>query len=284
MPERDGYIPGVPCWVDTNQPDPDAAVAFYSGVFGWEFEDVMPPGAPVKFFIARLRGRDVAGVGSVPEGMPAVAKWNTYIWVESADETAAKVKEAGGRVLGEPFDVMDSGRMAAFADPESATFAVWQPRQHRGAQLVNEPGALNFNSLNTRDAATARAFYGSVFGWETMQLEGGAEMWTLPGYGDHLEELAPGTRQRTAEMGAPGFEEVIAAILPIPEDQPEVPAHWGVTFGTDDADATAAKVTELGGTLIVPPFDGPWVRMTVFADPQGAILTASKFVPENRDL
>ena len=187
-------------------------------------------------------------------------------------------------MLGEPFDVMDSGRMAAFADSEGAPFAVWQPRQHRGAQLVNEPGALNFNSLNTRDAAAARAFYGAVFGWETMQLEGGAEMWTLPGYGEHLEQLNPGTRQRTAEMGVPGFEEVIAAMLPVPEDQHEVRAHWSVTFGTDDADATAARVSELGGTVIAPAFDRPWVRMTVFADPQGAVLTASKFVPENRDL
>ena len=41
MPERDGYIAGVPCWVDTSQPDPDAAADFYGGLFGWEFEDAM---------------------------------------------------------------------------------------------------------------------------------------------------------------------------------------------------------------------------------------------------
>ena len=65
MPEdRDRYIPGVPCWVDTAQPDAEAAVAFYEGVFGWEFEDRMPPDAPGNYFVARLRGQDVAAVGS----------------------------------------------------------------------------------------------------------------------------------------------------------------------------------------------------------------------------
>ena len=98
MPERDGYIPGVPCWVDTSQPDPEAAVDFYSGLFGWEFEDVMPPGSEGKYFIARIRGGDVAAVGSIPEGAPPMAMWNTYVWVDSADETASKVRDAGGRV------------------------------------------------------------------------------------------------------------------------------------------------------------------------------------------
>src|ERR1700704_6747525 len=112
MLERDGYPQGVPCWIDTSQPDPEAAVAFYGGLFGWEIEDVMPPGSEGKYFIARIRGGDVAGIGSIAEGAPPTATWNTYIWVESADETAAKVTGAGGRVLMEPFDVMDSGRMA----------------------------------------------------------------------------------------------------------------------------------------------------------------------------
>ena len=151
MPERDGYIPGVPCWVDTSQPDPEAAVDFYSGLFGWEFEDVMPPGSEGKYFIARLRGGDVAAVGSIPEAAPPMAMWNTYVWVESADETASKVRDAGGSVVMEPFDVMDAGRMAVFADPEGAAFCVWQAKEHKGAQVVNEHGSLNFNGLNTRD-------------------------------------------------------------------------------------------------------------------------------------
>ncbi len=285
MPERDGYIPGVPCWVDTSHPDPEAAVEFYSGLFGWEFEDVMPPGSEGKYFIARIRGGDVAAVGSISEGAPPAAVWNTYVWVESADETAAKVRDAGGRVVREPFDVMDAGRMAMFTDPEGAAFCVWQAKEHKGARIVNEDGSLNFNDLNIRDLEGAKSFYGSVFGWRTLELEGGFQAWTLPGYGDYLERDNPDLRKQMAEVDAPaGFEDVVASINPIPDDQPDTPAHWGVTFAVDDADAIAEKAGDLGGSVIVPPFDAPWVRMTVIADPQGATFTASKFVPENRDL
>jgi predicted enzyme related to lactoylglutathione lyase len=275
----------VPCWIDTSQPDPAAAAEFYGSLFGWELEDVMPPEAGSHYFMARIRGLDVGAVGSIPEGAPQVATWNTYIWVDSADETASKVREAGGSVVMEPFDVMDAGRMAVFTDPEGAMFMAWQANRNKGSQVVNEHGTNNFNNLNTRDLDGARAFYGAVFGWKTLELNGGAVMWALPGYGDHLEELTPGLRKGMEEMGAPrGFEDVVAGINRIRADQPDTPAHWGLTFAVDDADEIAAKATELGAQVLVPPFDAPWVRMAVIADPQGATFVASKFVPENRDL
>jgi uncharacterized protein len=284
MPERDGYIPGVPCWVDTTQPDAQAAVDFYGGLFGWQLEDVMPPGSPARYFIARIRGGRVAAVGSQPQG-PSPVLWNTYIWVGSADETASKVRDAGGRVLIDPFDVMESGRMARLADPSGAAFCVWQAKQHKGAQIVNEHGSLTFNTLNTREPEAAKAFYGSVFGWGILALPGGFEMWTLPGYGDYLERDNPGLRKAVADSGGPeGFEDVVAAINPVPEEQPDVAPNWGVTFAVDDADAIAQKAAELGGQVIAPPFDAPWVRMTVIADPQGATFTASQYVQANKDM
>ncbi|MFZ1926896.1 MAG: VOC family protein [Solirubrobacteraceae bacterium] len=285
MPERDGYLPGVPCWVDTSQPDPEAAVTFYSGLFGWDFKDAMPPNSGGKYFIASLHGGTVAAVGSQPEGGPPTATWNTYVWVNNADETAAKARDAGGRVVTDPFDVFDAGRMAVLTDPEGAAFCVWQAMQHKGAQIVNEPGSLNFNGLNTRDVQGAQSFYGSLFGWEALGLEGGVQMWRLPGYGAFLEKSDPELRERMAESGAPkGFEDVVATLNPIADEQPDTPAHWSVTFAVDDADATAAKASELGGQVIVAPFDAPWVRMTVISDPQGATFIASKFVPENKEL
>jgi predicted enzyme related to lactoylglutathione lyase len=286
VPERDGYIEGVPCAVDTSQPDPDAAVEFYGGLLGWEMENVMPPESELMYFVARLRGRDVAAVASIPRGAPQTATWRTYFWVDSADETAAKVRDAGGDVVAEPLDVEpDAGRTAVFTDPEGAEFRVWQAKQNKGAQLVNEPGSLNLNGLNTHDTEGAKSFYDSVFGWRTLVLDGGPEMWTLPGFGDFLERDNPELRTQMAQAGAPeGFEDVVASINPIPDDQPDTPAHWSVTFAVADADATAAKATELGGRVIVPPFDAPWVRMTVIGDPQGATFIASQFVPENKDL
>ncbi len=222
MPERDGYIPGVPCWVDTTQPDPDAAAEFYGGLFGWEFEETMPPGSGGKYLIARLRGGDVAAVSSQPDGAARAAVWNTYIWVENTDEAAAKTREAGGSVLSEPFDVMDAGRTAVLADPEGAVFCVWQASEHKGARIVNEPGSLNFNVLTTREPEAAKRFYGDVFGWTTLDL-GSGEFWTLRAYGDYLETLTPGVRERTAELGAAGFEDVVAAITPIADDDPDSP-------------------------------------------------------------
>jgi predicted enzyme related to lactoylglutathione lyase len=273
MPERDGYIPGVPCWVDASEPDPEAALDFYGGLFGWEFQDVIPPSSEGKYFIARgeargssifdlsgdKHGGDVAAVRSIPEAAAGAAMWNTYFWVNSADEAASQVRDAGGDIVREPFDFMDACRMAVFTDPEGAAFGVWEARQHKGARLVNDPGALVFNGLNTRDVTGARSFYGSVFGWQTGSIGG-------------------------------GFEDVVASIIPIANDQPDTPAHWSVTFATDDADATAAKASELGGKVIVPPFDAPWststytIRVTVLGDPQGAMFSASKFLPKNTDL
>ena len=286
MLERDGYLPGVPCWVDTSQPDPEAAVSFYNGLFGWEFEDAMPPGGAGRYFIARLRGGDVAAVGSQPQGGSPRAVWNTYVWVESADETAARVEAAGGRVVMGPFDVLNAGRMAVLADPEGAAFCVWQAKEHKGARIVNEPGSLNFNGLGTRDAEGAKSFYGSVFGWETLALQGGVEMWRLPGYGEFLAQSDPELRERQAASGAApeGFADVVATLNPIADDRSEVSAHWSVTFAVEDADATAETAARLGGQVIVPPFDAPWVRMTVITDPQGATFTASKFVPANQNL
>jgi predicted enzyme related to lactoylglutathione lyase len=284
MSPQDRYIPGVPCWIDTTQPDPESAAAFYGELFGWEIEDVMPPDSAGRYYIGRLRGGDVAAIGSQPEEQPGTAAWNTYVWVQDADETAAKVRAAGGTVLREPVDVGDSGRMAVFADPAGAAFCVWQPNAHRGAAVVNEPGSLNFNDLHTSDMDGARSFYGAVFGWELLGLgEGG--MWALPGYGDFLEQRNPGTRENMAAMGAPErFEDVVASAGPLPDGRSDVPAHWGVTFAVDDADAIAVRAAELGGRVVVPPFDAPWVRMAILSDPQGATFTASRFVPENRGL
>ena len=279
MPDRDGYIAGVPCWVDTNQPDPDAAAEFYGALFGWESENAMPPDSPGKYFMARIRGRDVAAISSQME--PETPTWNTYIQVDSADDTVAKVKEAGGTVVSEPYDVFDSGRLAVFADPQGATFSVWQPNQHLGSRVVNEHGTVNFNDLATTDVEGAKAFYGAVFGWGLLDMGGEGGMWTLPGYGDHLEELNPGTRERFGEMGAPGgFIDAVASVRPADDGK----AAWSVVWGVDDADATAAKAEELGGTVVVAPVDAPWVRTSVIADPQGATFTANQFKPENKDL
>jgi predicted enzyme related to lactoylglutathione lyase len=279
MSDPDRYIPGVPCWADTAQADPEAAAGFYGELFGWEVENVMPPESPRPYYVGRLRGGDVAAVAAQPEGGPPAA-WNTYVWVTDAGATADEVRAAGGTVLMEPTALGDFGRVAIFADPAGAAFRAWEPGAHRGAAIVNEPGSVNFNVLDTPDLDGAAAFYGAVFGWEAVDV-GGAPMWALPGYGDFLEQRTPGMRENMAAMGAPArFEDVVASVNRVAGG----PARWGVTFAVDDADAIASRAAELGGRVVVAPFDAPWVRMAVISDPEGATFTASRFVAENRDL
>jgi predicted enzyme related to lactoylglutathione lyase len=281
MPDRDGYIPGVPCWVDTQQPDPEAALPFYAGLFGWEFENGMPEDAGGVYYMARIRGRDVAAISSVPDSAPPVAMWSTYVAVADADASAAKVRDAGGAVFMDAFDVMDAGRMAVVADPEGAMFNLWQAKENIGAAVVNEHGAVNFNGLATRDVEAAERFYNAVFGWKLLPLKAGP-MWVLPGYGDHLEQKTPGLRDNMKQMGAPeGFIDVVAQIDPIEANDSDTPAHWSVTFAVDDAAETAAKVAELGGDVVAGPYDAPWTRLVVIKDPQGATFLAGQFVAEN---
>jgi uncharacterized protein len=282
MLERDGFPPGVPCWVDTVQPDPDAAVTFYGDLFGWEFVDRMPPEAPGHYYVARLRGRDVAAVGSPMEGADTDATWNTYIWVDSADDAARRVAAAGGVVLLEPFPVLDAGRTAKCADPSGAVFYLWQPGRHRGAQIVNEPGSWNWSDLNTSDLEGAKAFYSAVFGWEADTL-GESAMVRLPGYAEFLEQYDPDLRTRHASAGVPpGFSDCIAWMQPLTSDQfpGDVPAHWSVTFSVADTDATATRVVELGGRVLTPPFNAGPARAAVVSDPQGAVFSINTYTPE----
>lgn len=272
MSERDRYPAGVPCWVETLQPDPEAALDFYGPLFGWEFAGPGPllDDLPGQYFVAQIRGRDVAGIGSLPDsGGPPRAAWTTYIGVESADESAESAKAAGGSLLVGPFDALPAGRLAVLADPVGAPVCVWEARARAGAQLVNEPCTWAMSSLHTTDPESAKAFYGSVFGWHP-ELFGPAEapitLWRLPGYvgGD---EQQPVPRDVVAVMAASGGGGGSAAA---------VPPHWNVNLRVDDADATAEQAAGLGGLVIAAPQDTPGFRSAVLADPQGAVFSISQ--------
>jgi uncharacterized protein len=280
MLERDGYPAGVPCFVTVAEPDPQAAAEFYGGLFGWTCEERMPPGGPGSYLAARLDGRDVAGITSQPPGAPAAPAWATYIAVDDADAAAAAVLDAGGSVLAEPFDIFEAGRSAMLADPAGATFFVWQAGEHKGAQVVNAPGSWNWSDLHASDVDGAKAFYGAVFGWEPRPVSFGEDegtMWCLPGYAEALEERDPGLRRRHAEAGAPeGFSDAVGWLL----HDADAPPHWAVTFAVDGTDAAAERAVQIGGTVVVAPFDAGPTRVAVLADPQGATFSISTYAPE----
>ena len=283
---RDGYPAGVPCWIDTAQPDPPAAARFYGDLFGWEFEDRVPAGAPGHYFVAQLDGRAVAGIGSQLNGATGTpAAWSTYVAVDDADDVATRVWQAGGSVLTEPADVVDAGRSGVFCDRSGAVFSVWQAARHKGAEIVNAPGTWNWSDLNTRDPEDALAFYGAVFGWESSAVQFGeftATMWRRPGYGDTLEQFDPDIRKRHADGGAPeGFTDAIGWLMEMTSEQfpDDVPPHWAVTFAVAGTDAVADKAAALGGTVLAPPFDAGPTRVAVLRDPQGATFSVSTYAP-----
>jgi len=254
MPTRDSYTQGTPNWVDLQTSDQAAAKAFYSGLFGWTYDDQSTPDGQV-YSMAVLRGHQVAAIAPQPPELAAAGAppmWNTYLAVDSADEATARAEAAGGTVAMAPFDVMDAGRMSFVLDPSGAAVALWQANKHIGATLVNEPGTLNWNELITSDQGVF-SFYTAVAGLTAA-----------------VEDMGDGQPYAVFKAGeAP----VGGSMLP---QAPGVPNHWHVYFGTDDADAAAAKAAETGGTVVVPPFDTPVGRIAVLGDPQGAVFSVIK--------
>ena len=244
MSERTSHEPGTPSWVDLSTPDPEAAKRFYGGLFGWEAEEAGPVEETGGYAMFRLRGKNVAGVGPLMDpNQPAV--WSTYISTDDADAAVARAKDAGAQAMVEPMEVMDAGRLAVIAHPSGGVVGLWEPARHTGAELVNEPGALAWNQLHTRDQDGATAFYNAVFGWTKADF-GGAPVFNLGDRG-------------------------VAGMMDMPPGTPDqVPAYWMTIFATDDADATAGKAADLGGQVVVPPGDIEGVgRFAVIADPQG---------------
>jgi predicted enzyme related to lactoylglutathione lyase len=251
MPDVDQYAPGTPSWTDVSAPDLDAAAAFYGGLFGWDAEETGTVEETGGYRMFTLRGRHVAGLGPTREGGPPPL-WTTYISVADAAAACAAATAAGGTVFMEPFDVMGSGRMAVLADPQGAMFCVWQPITHPGARIVNEPGAVVWNELATRETEPEIAFYEAVFGWthETAPM-GGTEYTTW---------------KRDGEM--------VAGMIRMNEQWPaEIPAHWMVYVAVADVEASCARLTELGGTISVPATEIEIGTFAVVADPNQAFFS-----------
>ena len=273
MTDERSYPEGVPCWVDTEQPDVDAACHFYARLFGWTFSDAVPADAPGRYLIASLDGAEVAAIGPTQGDTPV--EWHTYIAAADADAAAASVRAAGGTVTLGPVDAGPGGRLAGCVDPLGARFRLWQPRRRLGAQLTNAPGSWNFSDLHTGDASAAIGFYARLFGWEFDEL-GFATMIRRPGYGDHLAATVdPGIRERQESISAPpGFADAIAWLAPLTNGQD----HWHVTFSVASRDDSAATAEKLGAVLISSE-DTEWAKTALIRDPQGAELTLSQFTP-----
>lgn len=246
------YPEGVFSWVDLASTDVDAAKAFFSGLFGWSYVDLPTPMGN-DYTMCQIDGKNVAGLSAMPpmlqaQGVPSF--WTSYVNHSDVDAIAAKITAAGGQVMMPPMDVMESGRMLVATDPEGAQFGVWQPNQHIGAQLCNVPNTLVWNELATRDSAVASEFYTAVFDWTITADESGYGM------------ISADSRRQ-------------AGMMSMDENWGGIPAYWGVYFLVEDADATATKAVELGGTIINGPFDAGEVgKIVILTDPAGGMFSA----------
>lgn len=256
MPQMTSYRHGVPCWIDVSAVDVAAIGGFYCDLFGWEpGEDLGPEAGGYRMFTKG--GLTVAGLG--PQMQPgAPTSWTTYVAVDDADAVAAAVAAQGGMVVAGPMDLPnDAGRMAVGVDVTGGMFAFLQAGATIGAELVNEQSALVWNELTVRDPDRALDFYAAVFGWTAEPMDAA----TPEGY-------------RLVEVSG----RMVAGCMPMGEEfPPEVPTHWMVYFATDDVDAVAARCTELGGVVSVPPTDLPIGRFAVLNDPEGAAFSIIAF-------
>jgi predicted enzyme related to lactoylglutathione lyase len=253
MAERTGYEPGTPSWVDLTTTDLEAALAFYGGLFGWEFEDA---GEEAGHYHQALKaGKRVAGLGPNQPGTPPAAFWTTYLSGRDVDAHAKAVSDAGGRVMFGPLEIFEQGRMLVASDPAGAMFGIWEPGAHAGAQLINENGTLSWNELMTPDLDGAVRFYGSIFDYEFENLP------EMPGGGYQLMKISG---------------QVVAGMLGLSGEDAQLPPYWLTYFMLDDVDAGFDRARELGGELLSEPHDSPYGRFAPVRDPQGAVFALIK--------
>ncbi len=248
MGKRDRYEPGTFSWLDLSTSDVGSSKEFYGGLFGWEFRDDDVPGGGT-YTMCHLGGDAVAAMMRQDE---QPGHWNSYVTVQNADETAARAKELGASMFEEPFDVMDSGRMAVFADPGGAELCVWEPRGHIGAGRVNDAGCMAWNELQTRDPGAAGAFYAELFGWKLDPIEqDGATVYV--------------TVKNRVGWSNGGF-------MPMDEQRGDTPSFWMAYFSIPSCDEAVSRAQELGGGLLAGPMEPGMGRIAVLSDPQGAVF------------
>ena len=263
MPTVSQHSFGKYCWVDLSTTDPESARTFYGNLMGWEFDNLYDNGNFVYSMIL-LDGQHVAGMGQlqpaqIEAGMPPC--WNSYVCVEDARATARKCESLGAQVLAGPMDIFDSGVLAALADPNGAVFSLWQPKVHRGFQVMMEPSSYLWAELYAHKPAEDAAFYQAAFGWD-VDADPNPDN---PGYYMFTQE---------AREGSDEWERRVAGILQIRPEMGPVPPHWNVYFQVADVDASLQKALDLGGEQLHPMVEIPMGgRLVGIKDPQGAVFT-----------
>jgi predicted enzyme related to lactoylglutathione lyase len=244
------HKPGTFCWADLGTTDVAGAKRFYKSLLGWTTVDFpMGPGDE-KYTTGRVKGKDAGALypmAAVQRKRKAQPAWIPYICVDSADATAKKAKAAGGKVRMAPMDVFDLGRQALIEDPTGATFAIWEPRKHKGAGLDDAPGTVAWHDLNTPKTKAAGKFYSKVFGWKTKDERNDKGVYYLFKLG------------RSSLCGM------------WPQPLPKLPPSWVTYWNVADCAKSIAKAKRLGGRVLLGMIEVPEMcRIAILKDPKGA--------------
>jgi predicted enzyme related to lactoylglutathione lyase len=238
---------GAPCWIDLNTSDTAAAREFYTGVFGWTAGQASEEFGG--YFMFEHKGSPVAGCMPAMPGAPADL-WSVYLTVTDASKTVEAATANGGQVAVPAMTVADTGTMAMVVDPGGSVIGLWQPDQFTGITNRDDAGLPSWFELHTADYAGVLPFYREVFGWTI------STMMDTPEF--KYSVLERDEDQLAGIMDASGT--------------PDARLGWTFYIWVDDADATAARVTEHGGSVLEQPVDTPYGRLATVADPHGAVF------------
>jgi uncharacterized protein len=265
MVVRTRYFDGEPCWADLIAPDMEVAQRFYGAVFGWTF--VGSPDTASDDVLCLEENQPVAALKPPTSDVGGPAAWTTYLSTSDATTAAEQIEPAGGRVL-RAAETLDGGRTLLVADPDGAAFGIWEPVGSTGARLYGQPGAITWAEVSTRAPAEVDAFYRSLFGVEPVA-------WSdVPGEDSSAAPAEQAGLDYVVYTGADAGP-MLAGRLGMTEAFGDVPSQWTIYFNVDDADDAADRVSAAGGQVVVAPFDTPYGRMTLAADPHGAVLGLS---------
>lgn len=255
--KKQAWPEGTPAWADLMAADLSAAQEFYAALFGWEYDE---GGEEFGHYATARLGEDpVAGIGPSqgPDGPPP--NWTVYLAADDAAVVADKAAGAGATVLMPPMEIGDFGAMAVLADPTGAVFGLWQSGSNTGVDRYNEPGAMVWAEVMVNDVPTGKDFYGQVFSFGYNDMSGDPEMpyWTMDLNGE--------------QVGGIGDVSMMPA---------GTPSHWRVYFGVSDIAETCAKATELGGSVVDPPWETPFGTMATLTGPGGEVFVVNQAPPE----
>lgn len=116
-------------WNELMTRDCDSALEFYTKVFGWSYQAQQMPHGTYNVVNLPDTTDGIAGIMAMPENLPDMVPnhWGVYFTVGDLKTSMAKVTEAGGAAVMEPFEIPHIGTMVTMHDNQGGSFNLLQP-------------------------------------------------------------------------------------------------------------------------------------------------------------